>query len=149
METISFYVLAKTCIMLTFLIICAVIAWIDIQKQKIYNEAVAALFVPAIVSFFVFPEMSPGSRLLGALSVSGIMLFICLIRPGAFGGGDIKLMMPVGLYLGLERTLAAGCLAVCIGVIWGLAAAFKRQKRFPFGPSLCLGAAIALLLYHA
>ena len=166
MEVIYSYMPAKVCTMFTFLIICAIIAWIDIQKQTIYNEAVAALLVPAIASFFVFPEVGVVSRLLGAVSVSSIMLFICLIRPGAFGGGDIKLMVPIGLYLGLERTLTAGCLSVFIGAVWGIAVVLKsvwkeeaeagkskgafgkslHQMQIPLGPALCLGAVIAMLL---
>ncbi len=147
--------LIQTGVMLTFMIICAVIALIDIQKQKIYNEAVAALLVPAIVSFFVFPEVSPASRVLGAVSVSGIMLFVCLIKPGAFGGGDIKLMVSVGLFLGHERTLTAAVLAVFAGGLWGtvmlLTAAFRGQKgvgkvTIPFGPALCVGTMLSMLL---
>ena len=103
----------------TFTIICMAIAIIDIQKQKIYNETVAVLFVPAIVSFFVCPEIGVVSRLMGAVSVSGIMLVMCLLIPGAFGGGDIKLMVPVGLFLGLERTAVADVLAVLLGGFWG------------------------------
>ena len=72
-------------VIVTFTIICAIIAWMDIQKQKIYNEAVAVLFVPAIVSFFVFPEIPIASRFLGAVSVSSIMLLVSVISPGTFG----------------------------------------------------------------
>lgn len=158
MEALTFNTLTQACTMFTFLIICVIIAWIDIQKQTIYNEAVAALLVPAIASFFVFPEVGVVSRLLGAVSVSSIMLFICLIRPGAFGGGDIKLMVPIGLYLGLERTLTAGCLSVFIGAVWGIAVVAKSvrkkgpfekdlgQMQMPFGPGLCMGAVITILL---
>ena len=97
----------KAVIMGTFLIICMIISYIDIQKQTIYNEAVAALFVPAIVSFFVFPEITPLSRILGAVSISGLMLLVSVLKPGAFGGGDIKMMIPVGLFLGLRNTWTA------------------------------------------
>lgn len=152
-------------VMITFIIICAIIAWIDIQKQKIHNEAVAALFVPAIVSFFVFPEVSAMSKVLGAVSVSGIMLLISLMSPGAFGGGDIKMMVPVGLFLGLERTLTAGAIALIlqgICVFWILLRSMFRKKRMenitrdvfqkvgkiqiPLGPALCMGS-IAVLLW--
>lgn len=126
----------------TFMIICAMIAWIDIQKQKIYNGAVAALFVPAIVSFFVFPEMQVMSRVWGALSVSGIMLLTSLVVPEAFGGGDIKMMVPVGLFLGLERTLVAGMLALTAGLVWYLVN-LGKIKRFAFGPALCIGSITA------
>ena len=131
-------------VMFTFTIICAVIAWMDIQKQKIYNEAIVVLFVPAIVSFFVFPELPILSRILGAVSVSGIMLLVSLISPGAFGGGDIKMMVPVGLFLGLQRTLVAGLVALVLGGVWCLVHRF-RSRRFAFGPALGLGSVTALL----
>ena len=131
-------------VIFTFTIICAVIAWMDIQKQKIYNEAVAVLFVPAIVSFFVFPEFPIMSRVLGAVSVSGVMLLVSLISPGAFGGGDIKMMVPVGLFLGVERTLVAGLVALVLGGVWCLVHRF-RSRRFAFGPALGLGSVTALL----
>lgn len=134
-------------VIVTFMIICAIIAWMDIQKQKIYNEAVAVLFVPAIVSFFVFPEIPIASRFLGAVSVSGIMLLASVISPGAFGGGDIKMMVPVGLFLGLERTLVAGKVALAVEGVLCLWLLLKRvrRNRLPFGPTLCLGSVTALL----
>ena len=131
-------------VIFTFTILCAIIAWMDIQKQKIYNEAVAVLFVPAIVSFFVFPELPIMSRVLGAVSVSGIMLLVSVIRLGAFGGGDIKMMVPVGLFLGLERTLVAGLVALLLGAVWCLVHRF-RSRRFAFGPALVLGSVTSLL----
>lgn len=131
-------------VIVTFTIICAIIAWMDIQKQKIYNEAVAVLFVPAIVSFFVFPEIPIASRFLGAVSVSGIMLLVSLISPGAFGGGDIKMMVPIGLFLGVKRTIVAGIVALFAGAVWCLVHRF-RHKRFAFGPALGLGSVTALL----
>ena len=123
-----------------------VTAIMDIQKQKIYNETVAVLFVPAIVSFFVFPEVSMISRLFGAVSDSGIMLLICLLVPRAFGGGDIKFMIPVGLLLGVERTLLAGMLAVIFAGGWSLLILGRRDKKFPFGPALCLGSFVSLVV---
>ncbi len=131
---------------ITFGIICMVTAIVDIQKQKIYNETVAVLFVPAIVSFFVFSEISMISRLLGAISVSGGMLLLCLLFPGAFGGGDIKFMIPVGLMLGFEGTLFAGMLAVFLAGGWSLFILGRKEKKFPFGPALCLGSFVALIV---
>ena len=153
----------KVILDITFTIICMAIAIIDIQKQTIYNEAVAVLFVPAIVSFFVCPEVSVVSRLFGAVSVSGVMLVTCLLIPGAFGGGDIKLMVPVGLFLGVKQTIAAWVLAVFLGSIWGIVIAIwgwlskSRSKKgdasqrqavkggeFPFAPALCIGSLVVL-----
>lgn len=127
-----------------------VTAIIDIQKQKIYNETVAALFVPAIVSFFVFPELGIISRLLGAVAVSGIMLSICICAPGAFGGGDIKFMVPVGLMLGVERTMLAGMVAVFLAGSWSILLVMRGKiLKFPFGPALCIGSFVALVFANA
>ncbi len=147
--------IVRTGVVLTFLIMCAGIAYTDIRKQKIYDEAIAALCVPAIVSFFAFPEISPLSRGLGGISVSGIMLLCCLIKPGAFGGGDIKFMVAAGLFLGLERTIFAGIWSVFAGALWSVGLIVRRRigkgrkgkvrkESFAFGPALCLGSVIAL-----
>ena len=147
----------KAVITFLFFAILAVISVIDIHKKKIYNETVAVLFVPTIVSFFIFPEISLPSRMLGAVSVSGIMLFIGVILPGSFGGGDIKMMVPVGMFLGLERTLIAGIIAVFGGgiysggeILWGVyktkswSSVLRNCKtRFAFGPMLCIGSMMA------
>ena len=131
---------------ITFGIICLVTTIIDIQKQKIYNETVAVLFVPAIVSFFVFPEISMISRLLGAITVSGSMLLICLFTPGAFGGGDIKFMIPVGVMLGLKGSLFAAMLAIFFAGGWCLVIVGRGEKKFSFGPALCVGSFMALVM---
>ena len=145
--------LGKVMLYITFGIICMVTTIIDIQKQKIYNETVAVLLVPAIVSFFVFPELGIISRLLGAISVSGIMLLMCLCLPGVFGGGDIKFMVPVGLMLGVERAMLAGMLAVFLAGAWSIGMVIRnflknstevQGMKFPFGPMLCIGSFIAL-----
>jgi leader peptidase (prepilin peptidase)/N-methyltransferase len=136
----------KVMLYITFGIICMAAAIVDIQKQKIYNETVAVLFVPAIVSFFTFPEIGMISRLLGAISVSGGMLLICLLVQGAFGGGDIKFMVPVGLMLGFEGTLFAGMLAVLLAGGWSLLILGRKERKFSFGPALCLGSFVALIV---
>ena len=139
--------LLEAVLILTILIISIYIMFIDIQKKLIYDEAILALGVPAIVSFFVFPEVSFGSRLLGAVSVSGIMLLVNIVRPGAFGGGDMKLMVPLGFWLGFSMTLLTGILAVCIGAVWGIMWMLVQGKEqgitIPFAPSLCIGAWIS------
>lgn len=143
--------LVRAGVILTFLMTGAWIAYTDIQKQKIYNEAVAALLVPAIVSFFVFPEITPGSRIAGGVSVSGLMLLISLFRPGAFGGGDIKFAVPLGLFLGLRRMLYTGGIAVFLAAFLVVCRIIcqthkeprkqlsGRQSSLPFGPAMYIG----------
>lgn len=84
----------------------------------------------------------------GALCVSAPMLLLCLAVPGAFGGGDIKLMAAAGLWLGWPETPVAFLLAVLGGGGYGLwLLATRRARRrdtIAFGPFLCAGIAAAL-----
>ena len=77
------------------------------------------------------------------------VLYLRPTIPGGFGGGDIKLMAAAGLFLGWQRTLLAGFLALVGGGTYGiwLLAARKagRRDHFAFGPFLCAGLAAALL----
>lgn len=80
--------------------------------------------------------------LTGAFSVSVPMMLLCLIIPGGFGGGDIKLMAACGMMLGWKRTWAAFFYAVMLaGVycVWLIAHGKGRKAEFAFGPFLAAG----------
>lgn len=89
------------------------------------------------------------SRLLGALCVSAPMLALSLLIPGAFGGGDIKLMAAAGLFLGWKSTVISAVLAVFAAGAYGLYIRMVKKagrgQCFPFGPFLCAGMAAAVL----
>ena len=143
--------IVKAVLSITFVITCVAIAIIDIQKQKIYNETVAVLLVPAIVSFFAYPEIRPASWFLGALSVSGVMLFMCLMIPGAFGGGDIKLAGVLGLAAGFFEITAALILGLVAASIAALIQSYIYKTRHiytPLAPFLSAGFAAAITVTH-
>ena len=87
--------------------------------------------------------------LIGMVCISVPMLLLCLAIPGAFGGGDIKLMAAAGLFLGWQHTLLAMFFGILGGGFYGmyLLAARKADKKdhFAFGPFLCVGIVLALL----
>lgn len=66
------------------------------------------------------------------------------------GGGDIKLMAVVGLYLGPIASMFALVLACVIGLMFHALASRRGDgaKAFPFGPSIAVAAAV-MLLYGA
>ena len=78
------------------------------------------------------------------------ILLLCLVIPGAFGGGDIKLMAAAGLLLGWQHTLLAAFLAVLGGGGYGAYLLARkladRKDHFAFGPFLCTGIVLALLV---
>ncbi|MBE6910463.1 MAG: prepilin peptidase [Ruminococcaceae bacterium] len=79
----------------------------------------------------------------GILCVSLVMDKI--LQKDTLGGGDIKLLAVVGLYLGFVGTLMALLLACVLGLL--LAAAMKKKagQAFPFGPAIAAAAALVLL----
>lgn len=132
-----------------FFCILTVVAFLDIETMEIEDGCQIAMVILAVISIFTMPETSLLARLAGALCVSLPMLVLAIVIPGAFGGGDIKLMAACGLFLGWKITLVSAALAILFGGIYGcyLLAAQKADRKayFPFGPFLCIGMAIGLL----
>lgn len=125
------------------------IALIDAETQTIPDRLNAAVAVLAVLHLLLAPS-GWLSALIGAVCISVPMLLLCLVIDGAFGGGDIKLMAAAGLYLGWQHTLLAMFFGILGGGFYGmyLLAAHKAEKKdhFAFGPFLCAGIVLALLI---
>lgn len=94
------------------------------------------------------------SRAIGGLAtaaaVAAVILVVVLIMDKVMGretmgGGDIKLLALVGLYLGPWRTVLAVLAACLIGLIFALITRVGKKQIFPFGPAICIAAALAIL----
>ena len=131
-----------------FLAVLTAVAFIDLDTMEIPNGLVLAAAVCGLASIPFFPEISWISRIIGIFSVSVPLLVITLLIPGAFGGGDIKLMAACGLILGWQLSYLAAFLAIVTGGIYGiyLLAARKKDRKdhFAFGPFLCVGMAVSV-----
>lgn len=130
------------------LAVLTAVAFIDADTMEIPNGLVLAVLVLAAADFVCRMGPSLTERLIGFLCVSVPMLLLTLAIPGAFGGGDIKLMAAAGAFLGWRLCLLAAFLAIVAGGAYGiyLLAAKKKGKKehFAFGPFLCVGIAAAL-----
>ncbi len=164
-----------------FLVLLAVAAWDDLRELRIPNGVVAALAATWAVWRVALAATHPGGAplpvpsapdgLLAAAAIGGGLLALTLLYEAlagrrALGGGDVKLMAVVALFLGLEGALV--CLLVacaasllmaailpCLG--WRppaapepAAPAAPAGRRglgaVPFGPGIALGAVVALAL---
>lgn len=138
----------QTVVIFAFLCMMTVISFVDMDTMEIPNGFVMGVFMAALVSVFVFSEISLFERMIGLFSVSVPLLFITLTVPGAFGGGDIKLMAAGGLFLGWKLSLVSFLCAVLTGgvyVVYLLVSGKKGKKDcFAFGPFLCIGMTMAL-----
>lgn len=86
--------------------------------------------------------------LIGFLIGGGFLLLIAIITHGGMGGGDIKLMAVLGLWLGWEFTIIILFLSFIIGgIISVLFILFKLKRRkdmIPFGPFIVLSTLITI-----
>lgn len=132
-----------------FFIVLLTASYQDIKKMEIKDGCHAAIVLLAVAAMLLDRNTGIASRLLGALCVSAPMLALTLALPGAFGGGDIKLMAAAGLFLGWKSTVISAVLAVFAAGAYGLyIRMIKKAGRgqcFPFGPFLCAGMAAAVL----
>jgi leader peptidase (prepilin peptidase)/N-methyltransferase len=135
---------------LCFAVLCIllVITRIDAETMEIPDGLNIALLVCGVAAIFVAPEVLLVGRLIGLVCVSVPLLVITLIIPGAFGGGDVKLMAAAGFLLGWQSALVATFIGIIIGGAWGiyLMASGKKGAKghFAFGPALCAGITVAL-----
>jgi len=117
----------------------------------------AALVASATMMRMIPFGLTLGDGLVGALVLGGGSLAVSIAferlaqRP-SMGGGDIKLLAVVGLFLGWERglwCLFAACLVV---LVMQMASRFREggkgiaSQTFPFAPAILVGVAIASIL---
>ncbi|MCX7714953.1 MAG: prepilin peptidase [Clostridia bacterium] len=134
-------VLISALIILTFIDIYHMILP---DKIVIFGLVIGVLYVLLVKKEYI-------DSLWGALAGGGFFLLIALITRGNMGGGDIKLMAMLGIWLGLGGIAMTTVLAFVTGSVASLAivAAKKggRKTMVPFGPFICLGAAASLMYY--
>lgn len=87
--------------------------------------------------------------LIGAALGFGFFFLVALIKPGAMGGGDIKMAALIGLYLGAWRLFPALGLSFILSSLYSvpmmIAGKLKRTDTLPLGIFLSLGTLILAL----
>ena len=88
------------------------------------------------------------SSLIGAFCVS--VPFLIMALAGGMGLGDAKLMAAVGILLGWKQTLLAAFFGIVIGCIAALILKIRKKRgwksEIPFGPFLCIGSYLSMLV---
>ena len=133
-------------IFVSFLI---VISFIDYDHQLILDK-ILMWFSGTGLLINLFADYTDIINLIyGSLAGGGTLLLISLLTQGGMGGGDIKFMAALGLWLGLKLTLLTLFLSFVIGGIGSLLLlAFKIKSRkdfIPFGPFIAVAAFISML----
>lgn len=146
---------------LTSILICVI--YIDWEYKIIPNGIVLISLIGGAVLFFynIFnPVEFYGDRnifnpLIGMIVGSGTLLLVAVFGAIAFktsdamGMGDIKLLAPIGLFLGWRLTVVSLFISI---ILAGLASIFllvinkiNRRSTLAFGPFIAVGSFIALV----
>lgn len=130
-----------------YIVLLIWIAYIDFKKKQIPDFLIAAVGMCGIVSVAFKDPVTISQRILGMIMAFVIYFFILLCVPGSFGGGDVKLSMALGFYMGAEKWIYSFMYAVIlsaayIGILF-LIKKYDRKKEIAFGPFLCIGALLA------
>ena len=138
---------AAVVLLLALFSLLYLISLVDAQTMLIPNRLNLILTVIGAASVFVFRDITWVEHLIGITVVSVPMLIITLIIPGAFGGGDIKLMAAAGLFLGWKLSILAMFIGILTGGVYAIYLLIRKKTdkkgHFAFGPFLCLGIAVS------
>jgi prepilin peptidase CpaA len=104
-------------------------AWTDLRSRRIPNRLTLGILMGGLVLRAVEGLGPLAAGLLGA--GLGLALAVVLFGVGAVGGGDGKLLIGVGAFLGYERYLGALLLIAVLGGLLGLAEAVRRGVILP------------------
>lgn len=130
-----------------YLGILLVVALIDWDTQIIYDRFHIFILILTVADMILVSEPGIKSRVIGALVISVPMLILALVIPGAFGGGDIKLMAASGLFLGTASIVCAMFFGLLTGGVYGSimlkSGKLGRKDQFAFGPFLAVGLVVA------
>ncbi len=123
-----------------------------VPRQLLYGALVVIvplLVVASAVAHVALParrRRRPGRSPSGSSSSSGSSM------PRGMGFGDVRLAGVIGVtvgFLGLLQTYVAFLVGFVLGLVFGLVlmvgSGSGRRTRIPFAPSLCIGAAVAVL----
>jgi len=147
---------------ITFTSILIAIFFIDIDHQIIPNGLViiatvaggAVVLLNAFLGFKFFFAQLWWEHLLGVVPGVVAMLVIMILgaliyKKEALGMGDVKIFIPIGLFLGWKLAIAALIIAIIAGGIGGVIIMITRKAErtsaMPFGPFIVVGALVAML----
>lgn len=153
-----FGVTVRAAVFAAFFWVLVVLTVIDLEHKLLPNRVVypsivagaIALTIAALIEGDV--DRLPGAAL-GALVFGGFLFIVAFIAPAGMGGGDVKLALLLGLFLGyaggIGITLVGMFLSFAIGALVSVALMIVgkagRKSAVPFGPFLAAGTVSAIL----
>ena len=122
----------------------------DIIRYKSHKLPVLFfLILTQLVSLPLLGRDIPDHLIAGAAGFA-VFLVLAVATRGGIGGGDIKLIAALGLWLGTDQLLTVACTGMILGGVAALLLlATKRRKRgemFAYGPYFTVAALVLTLI---
>lgn len=104
------------------------ITFVDLTRKIIPNRLNLAVFIIGLINAMINPQSFLSNLGTGFLAGS-LFLAIALISGGAMGGGDIKLIAPLGFILGFYSTIYVILMTFIVGAIVSIALLIMKKAK--------------------
>ena len=117
-------------------------AWQDLKSRIISNVLSFGLFACLLALILIFPTDAYITHF------GGFLLSFCIFMPlfykGLFGGGDVKLLLSIGLVFGLYHFLEVLVFITCIGALQAIwyKKTNPKDQHLPYAVALFLGSSL-------
>ena len=144
--------MAETVILVCFFTILILASIQDIKKREITDMFWLIIMVMSVLSVWLHQGIPVKERVIGAACAALPFLLLTLILPGAFGGGDIKLLFSCGLFLGARIVMVSSVIAILTAggyvMLRFIVQSDKKREAFPLVPFLSVGMLVGYLFYQ-
>ena len=130
--------------------ILTLITLVDLRTKLIPNRLNLAVGIIGLVAMLYYGNYMDS---LAAFLLSGLLFFgLALISKGGIGGGDIKLIAPLGLVFGIFNTLFIIFYSFIFGAIAGIIMLISKRgsmkSELAMGPYIALATVYLIIFYH-
>ena len=141
--------LAKLVFLMIFQYFMVLYTWTDLEQRVIFDRMLIPFAVIGLISVPLLDRVLTDHLM--AAAVGGIVfLVLAVLTKGGIGGGDIKLVAALGLWLGSDMLMTVVIAGIVLGGMAALIllATGKRKKGdfFAYGPYFTISAQLFTLL---
>ena len=148
---IRLFFVSQGIILVLALALCGLLLLIiatDFEQYCIFNDMIIPLAAGGVLCCALFLPIAI-DHLISAAAGGVLFLIIAILSRGALGGGDIKLIACLGLWLGTDALFVVSMIGIILGGLVALLLLLtgkkKRKSAFAYGPYFAL-TTVALFL---
>ena len=126
----------------------ALIIFTDFEQYVIFDKMLLPFAIIGVAAI-IHLDLPIADRIIAAVFGGGIFFLLSILSGGGIGGGDIKLVAVLGLWLGTEKLLNVVLIScVVAGICAGILILTKKKSRkdfFAYGPYFAMSTIFILL----